>query len=156
MDHLMPLRERAIAAYREAEAERLKAAAEDEAQRRAVLQYRLRTRCMQAFGCEPDCTDWEAEDAVIDGIQLALMDYGEDDWWFQLVGRCPRCGEECYDEDAITCLESLGEVLCRPFEPDIAHRCGRPSLRWRVRRAMRRLFGPFARVNLPYAGEEAA
>lgn len=149
MGETMPLRERAIAAYREAEAERLKAVAEEQAQRRAKSEERVRNCCLEAFGCEPDRIDWEAEEAVIDGIRLALMDYGEDDWWFQLVGRCPRCGEECYDEDAITCLESLGEVLCRPFEPDIAHRCGRPSLWWRVWRAMRRLDGRLRRAEIP-------
>lgn len=106
----MTLRERAHDALMAARTEE----AEERARKTRLQEEQTRKQFEETFGVPPDTV--QGNTATCDGLVLVNRTY-----FWQLKGRCPRCGEECESWD-ITNLADLGAQI-EAFAPHWDHNC---------------------------------
>ena len=114
----MSLKDRAITAYQDRKAqEAVEAVLESQEQRQQIVTF-----CVEKFGVMPDIL--EGDTVIMDGLRMAFHRF-EGYCWFELIGPCPDCGQECHNDNGFDNLADLGLALSKPF---VAEEHGCPAL----------------------------
>lgn len=119
------LREQALEAWHKRQAAQEAAQAERDAQSKADEERYCRELCMRHFSREPDAMEHTPDGygvIVLGALRLARTDRSA----FELLDKCPKCGEEVRGQRSIYDLANLGHAI-EDWEPTPYHKCPKPE-----------------------------